>query len=78
MPHSPSSCDFCLSTAIETARSESLDAALSTFPELQDHQDLLARLLDAMAAADGIEAALAEQNKAVDQLSQSLQLALSA
>lgn len=64
--------NFCLSSAIDHARSFSIEETLEVYPELQQHERLLSNLLEVMAAADRAEAAMTEQNKAVDQLSKKL------
>lgn len=76
MTHSAFSGDFCLSSAIETARTESLDAALSAFPELTPFKDQFLELLHLMDAAQTKEqeltAAIAKTDSASNQLAKAL------
>jgi len=74
--HSAISGDFRLSSAIETARSESLDAALSTVPELIPFRDQFLKLLhlmdDVQVKEQELPAAIAKADSASNQLVKAL------
>ncbi len=76
MKQLPKTSDFCLSSAIDHARRFSIAKTLEVYPELQQQERLLARLLESMAAADRTELDLQLQLNEIDALSESLRLAL--
>ena len=63
---------LCLTSALDCARSSSIDSALETFPELKPHRLLLSNIVENMLCIDELEQSLQRKIQELDVLSDEL------
>jgi len=63
---------LCLTSALDCARSSSIDSALEAFPELKPHRLLLSNIVENMRCVDELEQSLQRKIQELDVLSDQL------